>query len=103
MSKRGSGPGGQGGPGASGASGVSDRLRRLVLERTNRLLELDAVLRSRGEPGVLQRPEADLPVLEAEVLGPLPAPAPPAPDALTDDERRTWVRRHIRLIEGGLD
>ena len=100
MSKRGSGPGG---PDDAGASGMSDRLRRLVLERTHRLLELDAVLRSRGEPGVLQRPEAELAVLEAEVLGPPPAPAPPAPDALTDAERRTWVRQHMRLIEGGLN
>ena len=82
---------------------LTERLRRLVLERTHSLLELDAILRGRGETGVLQRPEADLPVLEAEVLGPPLAPAPPGPDALTDDERRSWVRRHVRLITGGLE
>ena len=82
---------------------LSDTLRRLVLERTRRLLELDEVLRSRGQPGVLQRREAELPILEQEVLGPPPAPCHPAPDTLTDDERRTWVRRHLRILPGGLD
>jgi hypothetical protein len=94
--------GGAAGPPAGG-SGPGERLRRLVLERTNRLLELDAVLRSRGEPGVLQRSEADLALLEEQVLGPLPVSAPPAPDALTDDERRSWVRQHMRLIPGGVE
>lgn len=82
---------------------LSDNMRRLVLERTRRLLELDEVLRSQGQPGVLQRREDELPILEKEVLGPLPAPFPPGPDTLTDEERRTWVRRHLRILPGGLD
>jgi hypothetical protein len=80
---------------------LSDNLRRLVLERTRRLLELDAALRSKGEPGVLQRREDELPLLEEALLGASPAPFPPGPDALTDEERRTWVRRHLRVLPGG--
>ena len=82
---------------------LSDHLRRLVLERTRRLLELDAALRGRGEPGILQRCEDELPLLEQEVLGTSPAAGPPGPSALTDAERRTWVRRHLRILPGGLD
>lgn len=69
------------------------RIRRLVLDRTRRLLELDAALRSRGEPGVLHRSAEDLPALEARLLGPppdhLPAPfpAPPRPPRLTRSSR----------------
>ena len=82
---------------------LNDHLRRLVLERTRRLLELDAALREKGEPGVLQRREDELPLLEHEVLGTSPAAGPPGPNALTDAERRTWVRRHLRVLPGGLD
>ena len=81
---------------------LSENLRRLVLERTRRLLELDAALRSRGEPGILQRCTEDLPRLEQEVLGSLPITAPPGPEALTDQERRDWVRRTLRVLPGGL-
>ena len=81
---------------------LSDNLRRLVLERTRRLLELDAVLRKKGEPGVLQRCTDDLPRLEQELLGPLPVTAPPDPNALTDQERRAWVRQNLRVLPGGL-
>ena len=81
---------------------LSDNLRRLVLERTRRLLELDAALRQRGEPGVLQRCTDDLPRLEQELLGPTPLTSPPAPHALTDQERRDWVRRNLRVLPGGL-
>src|SRR5215213_2001867 len=100
------------GPG-SGPSG--DPMRRLVLERTHRLLQLDAILRDRGEPGVLQRSEAELQLLEERELGsagaPVAAPsmptAPtvsnlPGPNALTDVERRAWVRRHLIVIPGGV-
>jgi hypothetical protein len=82
---------------------LSDNMRRLVLERTRRLLELDEALRSQGQPGVLQRREDELPLLEQEVLGTSPAAGPPGPNALTDDERRLWVRRHLRVLPGGLD
>jgi len=85
----------------TGMDGLNDRLRRLVLERTHRLLELDAVLRSRGEPGVLQRPEEELIHLETQVLGGAAGAGPPGPDALTDNERRTWVRRNLRVLHGG--
>ena len=81
---------------------LSDNLRRLILERTRRLLELDAALRRKGEPGVLQRCMDDLPRLEEELLGPLPVAGPPGPHALTDDERRAWVRRNLRVLPGGL-
>ena len=81
---------------------TDDPLRRLVLERTYRLLQLDAILRERGEPGVLQRSEAELTKLEVQVLGPIPVTSPPGPDALTDDERRVWVRQHIRVLRGGV-
>ena len=81
---------------------LSENLRRLVLERTRRLLELDAALRRRGEPGVLQRCTDDLPRLEQELLGSLPIAAPPGPHALTDQERRDWVRRNLRVLPGGL-
>ena len=81
---------------------LSDNLRRLVLERTRRLLELDAALRQRGEPGVLQRCTDDLPRLEQELLGSSPLTAPPPPHALTDPERRDWVRRNLRVLPGGL-
>ena len=81
---------------------LSDYVRKLVLERTRRLLELDAALRSKGEPGVLQRCTDDLPRLEQELLGPLPVATPPAPHALTDQERRDWVRRTLRVLPGGL-
>ena len=100
---------------------LSDNLRRLVLERTRRLLELDAALRKRGEPGVLQRCTEDLPRLEQEMLGSTPITirgpqgtrrseatefpgvvTPPAPHALTDQERRDWVRRNLRVLPGGL-
>ena len=84
-----------------GMEGLNDRLRRLVLERTHRLLDLDAVLRSRGEPGVLQRPEEELAHLETQVLGGAAVAGPPGPDALTDNERRTWVRRNLRVLHGG--
>ena len=80
---------------------LSDHLRRLVLERTRRLLELDAALRRKGEPGVLQRREDELPLLEEALLGAVTAPFPPGPDALTDDERRVWVRQHLRVLPGG--
>lgn len=82
---------------------LSDHLRRLVLERTRRLLELDDALRNKGEPGVLQRGEEDLPRLEQEMLGPTPVAGPPDPDALTDAERRTWVRQNFRVLLGGLN
>ncbi|HEU5319050.1 MAG TPA: hypothetical protein VFX49_23265 [Chloroflexota bacterium] len=93
------------GPGSS-----DDPLRRLVLERTHRLLELDTILRARGEPGVLQRSEEELRRLEDQELGPAGTPTPiaisapstpPAPDALTDVERRAWVRRHLIVLPGG--
>ena len=73
-----------------------------MLERTRRLLELDAALRNKGEPGVLQRCAEDLLRLEQEVLGSRPITAPPGPDALTDQERRDWVRRTLRVLPGGL-
>ena len=81
---------------------LSDNLRRLVLERTRRLLELDAALRRKGEPGVLQRGMEELPRLEQEVLGSASAAAPPGPHELTDHERRDWVRRTLRVLPGGL-
>ena len=81
---------------------LSENLRRLVLERTRRLLELDAALRDKGEPGVLHRCTEDLPRLEHELLGALPDTAPPGPHALTDQERRHWVRRNLRVLPGGL-
>jgi hypothetical protein len=89
--------------GATGADSdhLGAQLRRLLLERTQRLIELDAILRERGEPGVLQRCKSDLERLEAEVLGAPSAACPPDPDALTDTERRAWVRRHLRLLPGG--
>ena len=83
MSKRGPGPSG-------------DPMRRLVLARTRRLLELDAILRGRGEPGVLQRSEEELQLLEEQELG------PESPDSLTDVERRAWVRRRLVVIPGGV-
>lgn len=82
--------------------GLNDNLRRLVLERTRRLLELDDALRSKGEPGILQRGEEELPRLEQEMLGPMPVAGPPGPDALTDEERRTWLRQNLRVLHGGL-
>ena len=81
---------------------LSENLRRLVLERTRRLLELDAALRDKGEPGVLQRGMDELPRLEQELLGSTPITAPPGPHALTDQERRDWVRRNLRVLPGGL-
>jgi hypothetical protein len=71
-------------------------MRRLVLARTRRLLELDAILRGRGEPGVLQRSEEELQLLEEQELG------PESPDSLTDVERRAWVRRRLVVIPGGV-
>ncbi|CAA9277599.1 MAG: hypothetical protein AVDCRST_MAG77-3618 [uncultured Chloroflexi bacterium] len=85
------------------ADHVGAQLRRLLVERTHRLIELDTVLRARGEPGVLQRCESELAQLEAEVLGAPLATCPPGPDALTDAERRDWVRRHLRVLPGGAE
>jgi hypothetical protein len=91
---------------------TGDRLRTLVLERIRRLIKLDQALRHRGEPGVLQRSADDLALLEAQLLDggsgetadvPAGRVRLPAPDALTDAERRAWVRQHLRVLPGGLE